>query len=164
MKTREISLFYKEFANSGELDETDRRLVQSAKEVAFRAYAPYSGFRVGAAVLLQSGVIVTGANVENAAFPSGICAERNALANTMVSHPDEKVIAIAIAACTTDGFTKEVISPCGNCRQFIAEEEYRKASKIRIILSGEENCIVLESVSQLLPLQFNKDSLRIALP
>ncbi|HLN19907.1 MAG TPA: cytidine deaminase [Bacteroidales bacterium] len=163
MKIREISFSFKEYSGS-ELDNQDLNLINSAKAVAEKAYAPYSGFRVGAAVLLKSGTVVTGANVENAAFPTGICAERNALANAIVNYPGDQVITIAIAACTDDGFTKEFISPCGNCRQFIAEEEFRSASKIRIILSGEDKCIILDSAGSLLPLQFNKDNLRIALP
>ena len=107
------------------------------EDSADNAYAPYSKFSVGAAIRLGSGTIVCGANVENAAFPSGICAERSALANSISNHPDDKPSAIAIAAKTSDGFTDDPVPPCGNCRQVIAEEELRTGQHIRIILSGK---------------------------
>jgi cytidine deaminase len=154
----------KEYEKTEELDSGDRELILAAKEAALNAYAPYSKFRVGAAVRLKSGRIVCGANVENAAFPSGICAERSALSNSISNHNDDKPETIAIAAMTDDGLTENPPSPCGNCRQVIAEEESRIGNKIKIILSGKNKTMVIESISCLLPLQFNNKNLKVNLP
>lgn len=164
MKTHIISVCYTEYYNIAELTPEDRELVIAAREASENAYAPYSKFRVGAAVLLSGGNIVKGANVENAAYPSGICAERNALASCVTNFPAEKPLSIAIAAFTADGKADDNVSPCGMCRQVIAEEESRNGNKIRIILSGSGRFVVIDSISDLLPLQFNKDNLRIAHP
>jgi cytidine deaminase len=158
---RNISFNYKEFDTSSDLDPEDQELLQSAERAASNAYAPYSGFFVGAALRLESGQIVTGTNVENAAFPSGICAERNAIANASANHPGNKPVALAIAALSGKEFTAEPVSPCGNCRQVIAEEEYRNGRNIRIILGGKNKIRIIESGSDLLPLQFNSESLKI---
>ncbi len=163
-KTRSLSFSYEEFENIGELKDSDRQLILTARESAEMAYAPYSKFRVGAAVKLESGLIIRGANVENAAFPSGICAERSALANSISNYPKDKPVTIAIASMTTEGITDDFPSPCGNCRQVIAEEESRTGSKIRIILSGKNKTVIIDSVSDLLPLQFNKNNLKVNLP
>ena len=164
MRTNNISFSYKEFDNSEELNPDDRELISAARESAVNAYAPYSKYRVGAAVRLESGIIVRGANVENAAFPSGICAERSALSNSISNHHNDKPLAIAIAAMTEDGLCDDPPSPCGNCRQVIAEEESRTANQIKIILSGKNKTLVIESISDLLPLQFSKENLRVTLP
>ena len=164
MRTNNISFSYKEFDNSEELNHYDRELITAARESAADAYAPYSKFRVGAAVRLESGIIVTGANVENAAFPSGICAERNALSNSISNHPNDKPIVLAIAAMTEDGLCDDPPSPCGNCRQVIAEEEFRNKKNIRIILSGESKIQIIEKGGDLLPLQFNMNNLKTKLP
>jgi cytidine deaminase len=163
IRTNNISFSYKEFENHEELSAEDRELVLIARESALNAFAPYSKFRVGAAIRLESGIIVCGANVENAAFPSGICAERSALSNSVSNHHNDKPLAIAIAAMTEDGLTDEPVPPCGNCRQVIAEEESRTGNKIRIILSGKRKTMIIESISCLLPLQFNKKNLKVNL-
>ena len=162
--TKSISFSYKEFDNYEELGTDDYDMVNAAREAARNAYAPYSGFRVGAAVRLESGVLIRGTNVENAAFPSGICAERSALSNSVSNHPDDKPVAIAIAAMTEEEFTDEPVPPCGNCRQVIAEEELRNGKQIRLILSGKKKVIVIDKCSHLLPLQFNKNNLISNLP
>lgn len=113
---------------------------------------------------LESGRIVSGANVENAAFPSGICAERSALAHSVSNFPDDHPVAIAIAAFSGDSLTEDQVSPCGSCRQVIAEEEMRIGKEIRLILSGRSKTSVIESISCLLPLQFDKDYLKLTLP
>jgi cytidine deaminase len=164
IRTNNISFSYKEFENNADLDAGDRELVQAARESALSAYAPYSKFRVGAAIRLESGTIVCGANVENAAFPSGICAERSALSNSVSNHHNDKPLSIAIAAMTEDGITDEPVPPCGNCRQVIAEEESRTGNQIKIILSGKTKTLIIESISSLLPLQFNKKNLKVNLP
>ncbi len=163
-KIRSISFSYYEYENFDELNESDVELILAARESAEKAYAPYSKFRVGAAVRLKSGLIIRGANVENAAFPSGICAERSALSNSISNYPDDKPVALAIAALTDAGITPDSPSPCGSCRQVIAEEESRIGDKIRIILSGKNKTRIIESVSDLLPLQFNKENLKVNLP
>jgi len=164
IRTKNISFSYEEYENTEELNKDDRELVFIARETALNAYAPYSKFRVGAAIRLESGIIVCGANVENAAFPSGICAERSAISNVVSNHHNDKPTTIAIAALTEDGMTDETISPCGNCRQVIAEEESRSGNKIRIILAGKNKTQVIDSISSLLPLQFNKMNLKVNLP
>ena len=155
---KNISFSYREYSNPEELDPEDREIVAMAKEAARNAYSPYSGFSVGAVVRLESGRKVSGSNVENAAFPSGICAERAALACSVSNYPDDKPLAIAIAAMTEKGLTAECVSPCGNCRQVIAEEELRIGDKIRIILSGENKIQVINTISDLLPLQFSRNN------
>jgi cytidine deaminase len=164
IRTNNISFSYKEYEKDEDLAPDDLELVLAAREIALNAYAPYSNFRVGAAIRLSSGKVVRGANVENAAFPSGICAERSALSNSVSNHPDDSPVAIAVAAMTHEGITSGYVSPCGSCRQVIAEEESRIGKPIRILLSGRNNTIILESVSSLLPLQFNKMHLKSNLP
>jgi cytidine deaminase len=164
IKSNTISFSYKEFESFEELNEDDRELILAATEAAKNAYAPYSGFRVGAATRLESGLIVCGANIENAAFPSGICAERSSLANSVSNHHTDKPVAMAISAMTNDGITDYPVTPCGNCRQVIAEEESRTGNQIRIILSGKSKTLIIDGVSNLLPLQFKKDDLNAKLP
>ena len=164
VKIKNISFSYKEFDNIEELDQNDRELVTAARETALNAYAPYSKFKVGAAIRLESGQIVLGTNVENAAFPSGICAERNALSTSVSNHNSDNPIAIAIAALTENGLTDNPVPPCGNCRQVIAEEELRTGKMIKIILSGKDKTIIVDSIGSLLPLQFNSKNLKINLP
>jgi cytidine deaminase len=163
VKTKSISFSFKEFENFNELTDSDRQLILAARESAEKAYAPYSKFRVGAAIKLESGLIIKGANVENAAFPSGICAERSALSNSISNFPYDKPVTIAIASMNSEGITDDFPSPCGNCRQVIAEEESRIGNKIRIILSGKNKIAIIDSVSDLLPLQFNKENLKVNL-
>jgi cytidine deaminase len=163
MKSNTISFSFLEYDNHEELSHDDRELISAARETALAAYAPYSKFRVGAAIRLESGTIVRGSNVENAAFPSGICAERNAFAHSVSNYPGKKPVALAIAAMDEEGLTDEPVTPCGNCRQVIAEEESRYGNKIKIILSGKKKTIIIESISSLLPLQFNSKNLNINL-
>lgn len=160
-RTNDISFSYTEFDIPGELNPEDLELLKVAQKAALNAYAPYSQFRVGAAVRLQSGNIITGTNVENAAFPSGICAERNALSTASANHPGDIPVVIAIAAFSGEGLTDDPVSPCGNCRQVIAEEEYRNSKTIRIILGGSKKIRIIEKGEDLLPLQFNRDNLKI---
>jgi cytidine deaminase len=164
VKTRNISFSYTEYEKPEDLNEYDYELLLAAREIASNAYAPYSKFCVGAAIRLKSHKIIKGVNVENAAFPSGICAERSALSNAISNHPGDMPVAIAIAAMTPDGFTKDPVPPCGNCRQVIAEEELRNKNNIRIILSGIKKIVVIESIGNLLPMQFNESNLKLSLP
>ncbi len=137
-----------------DLPETDRALLKQAKRALDAAYAPYSNFYVGAAVLLDNGQVVIGNNQENASYPSGLCAERVAIYQAGARFPGIALKAIAIA-CRTDSYViKEPLSPCGACRQALAEYE-NLYSKIRIIMKGETGKIyVAESIESLLPLMF----------
>jgi cytidine deaminase len=157
---KNISIYWREFQDKNELGAEDQELIRASVEAARSAYAPYSQFRVGAAVRLESGRIVHGANVENAAFPSGICAERTALAASITNYPDDRPVTLAISAISEDGSVAEQVTPCGNCRQVIAEEESRWNRQIRILLAGKNKIIELEGIGQLLPLQFNRKNLR----
>lgn len=158
---KSISFNYTEFDKPEDLNPADLELLARAREIALNAYAPYSGFMVGAALRLESGIVVTGTNVENAAFPSGICAERNAISNASANHPGDRPVALAIAAFSGKDHSAEPVSPCGNCRQVIAEEEYRNGRSIRLILGGKKLIRIIEKGGELLPLQFNKESLKI---
>jgi cytidine deaminase len=160
MSSRNITISWSEYKDISELNPEDRELVIAARDISVKAYAPYSGFNVGAAVKLDDGTIITGTNVENAAFPSGICAERNALATAISNYPSRIPVAIAIAARNSNGLTADPVSPCGNCRQVIAEEEFRNGKPIRLILTGSNKFQVIEKGGDLLPLQFNRDSLK----
>ena len=161
IKTNTISFSYTEYDKIEELDSPDLELVIAAREAAAEAYAPYSKFKVGAAVRLESGIIIRGANVENAAFPSGICAERSALSNSISNYKDDRPAVIAIASMNEKGLTEDSPAPCGSCRQVIAEEETRIGNKIKIILSGKNKALVIDGISSLLPLQFDRKNLNI---
>ena len=143
-----------------ELNAEERQLVEAAKQATDGSYAPYSKFRVGAAVRLKDGTIVTGANQENAAFPSGLCAERTALFAANAQHPDQPVVTLAIAARKGRQFLSQPIPPCGACRQVISGVEERYGIPIRILLYGTEGVLVSESISPLLPLRFADDDMR----
>ena len=139
-----------------ELDEQDKLLMEAAREATRRSYAPYSKFHVGAAALLENGIVVTGTNQENVASPSGLCAERTTLFYANSQYPDVPVVALAIAACSEDGVTPSYpISPCGACRQVMLETEKRYRKPMRILLCGAEEVIVVESARDLLPFAFD---------
>ena len=160
-RKKDIAITWTEYDSPEDLGSADRELLMAAKSVTGNAWAPYSGFNVGAALRMDDGTIITGTNVENAAFPSGICAERNVLSTAVSGYPGKKPVALAIAAARGVKLTDEPVSPCGNCRQVIAEEEYRSQCSIRIILSGENKIMVFESGKDLLPLQFSRENLKI---
>jgi cytidine deaminase len=164
MKTKNISIEWSESDNIDDLNHADKELVLAARKASENAYAPYSSFMVGAAVRLENNVIVTGANIENAAFPSGICAERSALSNSASNYPKVKPVAIAVAARKNGELTTEPVPPCGNCRQVIAEEEFRNGNNIHIIMSGKSKIRIIEKGGDLLPLQFNMNNLKTNLP
>lgn len=121
-----------------ELNKTEQDLMTSAMEATTRSYAPYSKFSVGAAALLANGIVVTGTNQENAAYPSGLCAERTTLFYANSQYPDQPVLTLAIAARTEKDFIDLPIPPCGACRQVILETEKRYKQPIRILLYGKK--------------------------
>ena len=141
-----------------ELSAQQQSLIEAARNAAAKAYAPYSQFSVGSAVLLGNETIISGSNQENAAYPSGLCAERVALFYAGAEYPDEKAQAIAIVA-HTGGRWIGPISPCGSCRQVMLETQSRSGHPMQILLAGENECYVIEDAAQLLPLAFGaKDS------
>ena len=142
-----------------ELDGTQRQLVNAAREATERSYSPYSRFAVGAAALLANGVTVTGSNQENAAYPSGTCAERTTLFYANSQYPDQPVRMLAIAARNETGFTDTPVPPCGACRQVLLETEQRFGLPIQILLCGEKAVYVIEGVKNLLPLSFGAEFL-----
>jgi cytidine deaminase len=137
-----------------EAPEIYKELIESAIDATANAYAPYSGFDVGAAVLLKNGKIIEGSNQENEAYPSGLCAERVTLFSANAQYPDTKVLAIAVAA-VTNGKQTDMITPCGACRQVLLEVEKRYQSPIKILLCGREQICIVESAASLLPLSFD---------
>ncbi len=142
-------------ASFEDLDAIDRELVEKAKASTYRSYAPYSHFRVGAAILLDNGEIVEGSNQENAAYPSGLCAERTAAFYAHTRYPDSKFLAIAVAARDTDGeFCESPVSPCGACRQSLLEYETLAGGPVKVLLVGNDKVYILESIKSLLPFAF----------
>lgn len=142
-----------------ELNETDRRLIETAMEATARSYVPYSHFSVGAAALLADGTVVSGTNQENAAYPSGLCAERTTLFYANSQYPDQPVDTLAVAARTEKDFIDDPIPPCGACRQVILETEKRYGHPIRILLYGKKCIYEIKSIGDLLPLSFDASSM-----
>lgn len=139
-----------------ELREDEAKLVSEAREATKLSYSPYSNFKVGAAVLLENGAIIKGANQENASYPVGICAERATLATAQNLYPNIPIIAIALAATDTIGtYTSDIVTPCGMCRQVIVECEKRYKRDVRIIMSSLKEIVITESVKELLPMAFS---------
>ena len=159
MKTTEIKIVVHEFANIVELPVNDQNLLMEARRITGQAYAPYSGFHVGAAVLLENGMIVTGNNQENSAYPSGLCAERVALFYANANYSNSAVKTIAVSAAKNGVLVNDSVKPCGSCRQAMAETEVRFKTPIRIILDGQDSILVLNGVESLLPLSFSKKAL-----
>ncbi len=140
-----------------ELSPADRHLVDTARAAYEHSYAPYSHFCVGAAILLDNGEIVSGANQENAAYPSGTCAERSACYYAGATYPNVPFRKIAIAARGTDGREiAEPVAPCGACRQALLEYEKLAGADVEVLLVGADEIYILPSVKSLLPLSFSE--------
>ncbi|TKG96131.1 cytidine deaminase [Puteibacter caeruleilacunae] len=160
MKKVEITFSITEYEGLDELSTGDALLVEKARTAAADAYAPYSKFNVGAAILLDNGEIITGNNQENAAYPSGLCAERVALFYANAKFPESAVNAVAITASTGGALVENPVKPCGSCRQVLSETTHRFGKPIRLILDGSEKIQVVEDSDFLLPLSFNNDDLQ----
>lgn len=156
MKEKIVTIKSTEYSNIDELDEVGRKLIEKAREASKLAYAPYSGFKVGSAVLLENKEIVTGNNQENAASPSGLCAERTALFYASAKYPGIAIKCIAISALKEDIITEDTIKPCGSCLQVIAEYEEINKYPIKILLDGNSKIDVIEGIDNLLPFRFRK--------
>ncbi len=160
MQKREYKINIFEADSINELEKEDINLVEKSQEVLKNAYAPYSKFRVGAAILLENGKIITGTNQENSAYPSGLCAERVAMFYANSQYPNVPVKTIAITAFFNNDYIKKPAPPCGSCRQVLLETETRFKKEIKIILFGKEKIQIIEGVHQLLPLNFTDDFLK----
>ncbi|OFY62740.1 MAG: cytidine deaminase [Bacteroidetes bacterium RIFCSPLOWO2_02_FULL_36_8] len=160
-KTEEIKIKYKVFNRSDKINTTDELLLKNAENAVKNAYAPYSDFHVGAAVRLKNGKIVTGNNQENAAYSSGLCAERVAVFSAVSQFPTIPISAIAICAAKGKQKPTVPVPPCGACRQVLLEyEEYFKSPIKVLIRNGKtKKIIVIDSVADLLPFKFNKSFL-----
>lgn len=148
-----------EFRSMDELSKEEQELVFAAIQATDNAYARYSNFKVGAALRLEDGRIVIGANQENAAFPSGLCAERSAIFAAQSHYPDQPIIMLAIAAKNENGILKDPVTPCGACRQVILEMEDRYQRPVRILLYGTNGVYCIRSIKDLLPLSFVDSSM-----
>lgn len=142
-----------------ELPDELQKLVSSAKEQTQKSYSPYSNFAVGAAILMDDGEVFAGSNQENAAYPSGLCAERTTMYFANAQRPNTAIRAIAIAAFTNNDFLEDPISPCGACRQALLESESRFGQEMKVLMYGKKGVYVTESVKDLLPFCFTKESL-----
>ena len=155
MTSKEIKIAYKEYESLAELEPKDRELAQAAIDATAQAYAPYSKFNVGAAVLFQDGEIIKGANQENAAYPSGLCAERTALFYASASRPDKPMTAIAIAASQNGELLETPVTPCGACRQVMAQYQLKSGLPMMVLLIGAHSILKFEKVDDLLPFIFD---------
>ncbi|WKK66864.1 cytidine deaminase [Lutimonas zeaxanthinifaciens] len=160
MHDHKITTDFTIFENIDELSSTQKKLLLKAIEIRDHAYAPYSRFSVGAAVLMENGEIFTGNNQENAAYPSGICAERVAIWTAMASLPQGRIKKIFISARSDKTVVDQPVAPCGACRQAIAEYETRQKENIEIFFTGEKGKIVKSnSIKDLLPWMFDNSML-----
>ncbi len=155
MTNKEIKIAYKEYLSVSDLDAEDNRLALAAIEATGSSYAPYSDFNVGAAVMFEDGEIIKGSNQENAAYPSGLCAERTALFYASSSRPEKKISAIAIAAGQNGKLCGNPVTPCGACRQVMAQYQTRSGCPMKIILTGADKVWVFDKVDDLLPFIFD---------
>ena len=158
MKKQQFVSDYTVYEDENELAKfaaADAELLRQAHEATGNAYVPYSKFHVGAAVRLANGVVVKGNNIENAAYPSGLCAERVALFSAQAQFPGVAVEALAITACSEIKDVTEPVAPCGACRQVMVETEQRSGSPMRIICQGNTGKVfVFEGVETLMPFIF----------
>lgn len=159
MKTININIRV-EVMQMDELEDADRKLVEEAVKATKNSYAKYSHFYVGAALRLEDGSIVIGANQENAAFPVTLCAERTAIFSAQANNPELSPDTIAIAARNDNGILDEPVTPCGSCRQVMLEMEDRYKKPLRILLYGNNGVYVIKSVKDLMPLCFIDSSMK----
>ena len=161
MKKVVLNNYYYEYYSLEELEESDRLLINEAKKAVENAYAPYSNYSVGAALLLENGKIVLGNNQENVAFPSGMCAERVALFYASAYYPDIPIKAVAVIAKSETVNIDSPVTPCGSCRQVFAEFENKYNAKIKILLKGNTGKIfIVDGIEHLLPLLFSANELK----
>lgn len=155
MTNKEIKITYSEYSSIDELPAQDRLVAEAAINATASSYAPYSGFNVGAAVMLEDGEIITGSNQENAAYPSGLCAERTAMFYAGAHRPDKAMVKIAIAGGQNGVLCSDPATPCGACRQVMAQYQARGGRPMEVILVGGERIWKFSKVDDILPLIFD---------
>ncbi len=155
MTSKEIRIVYNEYESLDQLELRDRELAQAAIEATKGSYAPYSNFNVGAAVRLDNGQIVKGSNQENAAYPSGICAERTAMFYASANYPENAMTAIAITASQNGTLCDNPVTPCGSCRQVMAQYQTKGGQPMEILLVGGKKIWKFSKVDDVLPLIFD---------
>ena len=157
MQKLNLTISLEKYENENELSAIEKTLLAEARKATYKSYAPYSKFHVGAAILLDNDQIITANNQENAAFPSGSCAEQSAIFWVGANHPERKIKAIAVIARPGADDVFRGVSPCGACRQAMLEYENRQQQQIRFLMLGSDNQIlVMNSIGDLLPLKFNE--------
>ncbi|MBL7845633.1 MAG: cytidine deaminase [Cyclobacteriaceae bacterium] len=150
------------FKNFDDLDQESKYLAHKAKDAANHAHAPYSKFTVGAALILDDGSVVTGANYENAAYPSGMCAERVAFFAASAQHPGKRIMKVAVVAKKKGGKDLLPATSCGPCRQVMLEFETNQKKSIAIVMQADDNTwVIAPSAASLLPFSFTKDNLDV---
>lgn len=152
---KKISIEYQEFKATNQLPDSDTKLVQEAIKACSQSYSPFSHFRVGAALQLQNGEIITAANQESEAFPSGLCAERSAIYYVLSKYPKEPIVSIAIAAKRAGKLLESPTRPCGACLQVMLDAQKRGGQPIKVILAGSKKIEVIDSINDLLPFSFD---------
>ncbi len=162
MKRESLKIEYAVYDDISELPPKYLSLLERADQARDYAYAPYSGFYVGVALLMENDKFITGANQENASFPVGTCAEIVALNCAYMQYPENKILAIALSAKSDRFSVKEFLTPCGKCRQAIYESERKQQLPIMIVLKNSiGKVMVFEGISSLLPFVFHEDQLKI---
>jgi cytidine deaminase len=160
MTNHEIKISFEEYQSVAELDTADQELCAHAVSAMKNSHSPYSKFRVGAALRLQSGKIIMGSNQENAAYPSGLCAERVALFHWGSNHPDDPIEAMAVTAFTDDFPILKPVTSCGSCLQVLAEYERKQEKPVKVILYCKEGPTwVINGIETFLPFLFFEDRL-----
>ncbi len=155
MTEKAFNIKYEEYSSLDELNAEDRELAQAAIEGMRGSYAPYSHFNVGAAVRMTNGQIVRGANQENAAFPSGLCAERTAMFAASAKYPDKEMVSLALVGGIYGRITDEPATPCGACRQVMAQYQTRSGKPMSVIMVGAKKVWKFEKIDDILPLIFD---------
>ena len=155
MTEKEINIKFHEYSSLDELGKEDRELADAAIDAMKGSYAPYSHFNVGAAIRLSNGVIVQGANQENAAFPSGLCAERTAMFHAGATYPDKAMVSLAIAGGVMGRLAKAPATPCGACRQVMAQYQLKGGRPMSVLMIGDGLIWKFDKVDDILPLIFD---------
>ncbi|MDI9861370.1 MULTISPECIES: cytidine deaminase [Bacteroidota] len=157
MQKLNVTISLESYDSETELSAKEQLLLMEARKATYKSYAPYSQFHVGAAILLEDDTIITANNQENAAFPSGSCAEQSAIFWVGANHPDKKIKSIAVIARPGKGDEFRGVPPCGACRQAMLEYEVRQKQPIRLLMLGANNQVLAtESIGDLLPLKFEE--------
>ena len=155
MKTKTLSIKYEIYGSIDELDPADRELVEAATEAQKTSYAPYSKFNVGAAIRLDNGLIIKGSNQENAASPDGLCAERTAMFAASAAYPDNAMVSMAISGGYGFKMDDTPCTPCGSCRQVMAEYQNKSGVPMSVIMAGKKQTWKFHKVEDILPFIFN---------